>query len=129
MISRTLTITIDSPAARVYDFIRNPGNIPLWATTFCRAVKKTRGAWIIETAQGPLKLRIAKKNRYGILDHYISQASAAEVFVPLRVMPNGKGSEVVFTLFQRPGMTDKDLRKDAGLVRKDLLTLKRVMER
>ncbi|MEI8175249.1 MAG: SRPBCC family protein [Candidatus Omnitrophota bacterium] len=129
MISRTLTITIDSPAARVYDFIRNPGNMPRWATTFCRSMKRVRGAWIIGTTQGPLKLRIAQKNRYGILDHYISQAGAAEVFVPLRVVPNGTGSEVIFTLFQRPGMTGKDFIKDAGLVRKDLRSLKRVLER
>ncbi|WP_300266119.1 hypothetical protein [Microbacterium sp.] len=39
---------------------------------------------------------------------------------PLRVLRNGDGSEVVFTLFRLPDVTDDDFEKDAALVRADL---------
>ena len=39
---------------------------------------------------------------------------------PLRVLPNDAGSEVVFTLFRRPGTTDVAFAEDAALVAADL---------
>jgi len=41
------------------------------------------------------------------------------------VVPNGTGSELMFTLFERPGMT---LAEDARLVERDLRTLKTLLE-
>ncbi len=46
---------------------------------------------------------------------------------PMRVMPNGSGSEVVFTLFQR-GMSDDEMARDAGMVARDLAALKALLE-
>jgi len=37
-----------------------------------------------------------------------------EVYVPIRVLPNGSGSTVLFTLFQLPGMSDEKYAEDAG---------------
>ena len=47
---------------------------------------------------------------------------------PMRVVPNGESSEVSFTLFQLPGMSDEEFARDAGMVEADLRTLKRVLE-
>jgi hypothetical protein len=47
----------------------------------------------------------------------------------LRVLPNGSGSEVVFTLFRAPEMTPEKFAEDIGLVGRDLLTLKTVLEK
>ena len=46
----------------------------------------------------------------------------------MRVVPNGEGSEVIFTLFQQPGMPDENFLSDQDLVRQDLAVLKQVME-
>ena len=75
-----------------------------------------------------MKIRIAPKNDCGILDHTVIPAPGMEVFVPMRVVPNGEGSEVIFTLFQQPGMSDENFAKDQGMVKQDLATLKQVME-
>lgn len=40
----------------------------------------------------------------------------------------GEGSEVLFTLFQLPGMSDEQFAKDAAMVEADLRMLKTVME-
>jgi hypothetical protein len=46
----------------------------------------------------------------------------------MRVVPNGTGSTVLFTLFQTEGMSDADYERDAGMVLRDLESLKRVLE-
>ena len=47
---------------------------------------------------------------------------------PMRVVPNGAGSLVTFTLFRQEGMSDADFERDAARVQSDLKALKRVVE-
>ena len=127
--SRTLSVAINCDRKKVYEFVSNPENLPKWAKMFCRSIKKSNGGWIVETPQGPVKVRFTRKNEFGILDHYVNPAPGVEVFVPMRVVPNGSGSEVIFTLFQLAGMSDEKCAEDIGWVEQDLRTLKGIMER
>ena len=127
MKSKTLTILINCQLKKVYEFVSNMENMPKWAKTFCRSIKKSVGEWIIETSQGSMKIKIAPKNDFGILDHTVIPAPGVEVFVPMRVVPNTSGSEVVFTLFQQPGMSEENFARDQGMVEQDLATLKQVV--
>jgi hypothetical protein len=126
--SKTLTISINCPPSKIYDFVSNPENLPKWGKTYCRSIKRSNGEWIIETPQGEVKIRIAGKNEFGVLDHYITPFPGAEVLVPTRVVQNGSGSEVIFTVFRQFGMTDNSFFKDIGLVEQDLKRLKAIME-
>jgi hypothetical protein len=45
----------------------------------------------------------------------------------MRVVPNAAGSEVVFTLFQRPEVSEAEFARDAATVTKDLRALKTVL--
>jgi hypothetical protein len=52
-----------------------------------------------------------------------------EIYVPLRVVANGDaGSEVLLTLFRRPGMSDEKFAADAEWVLSDLRKLKALLE-
>lgn len=46
----------------------------------------------------------------------------------MRVLPNGSGSEVIFTLFRLPDMSNEQFAEDVGMVERDLKTLKDVLE-
>jgi hypothetical protein len=46
----------------------------------------------------------------------------------MRVILNGDGSEILFTLIQHPDMTDQQFQEDAELVLGDLHTLRRLLE-
>jgi hypothetical protein len=46
----------------------------------------------------------------------------------LRVVPNGDGCEVMFTLLRLPGTTDEQFAADAAHIAKDLEILKGLME-
>jgi hypothetical protein len=126
--SRTLSISIDRPPDRVYALVSNPENLPRWATAFARSVKRTQGEWVVETPDGPMGIRFVPENEFGVLDHTVKLASGVELLNPMRVVANGSGSEVLFTLFQPPGMSDQKLAEDIGMVERDLRTLKRVLE-
>ncbi len=126
--SRTLTVSINRPPEQVYEFVSNPENLARWATGLCKSVRKANGEWIVETPQGPVRFRFVEKNDFGVLDHYVTLASGVEVYVPMRVVPNSTGSEILFTLFRSPDMSDEAFTEDARLVEQDLRTLKIVLE-
>lgn len=127
--SRTFSVSIDCPVDRVYAFVSNPENLPRWATAFVRSVKRTGAGWVAETTAGPAGFRFVPKNELGVLDHVVMPAPGVEIDVPMRVVRNGSGSEVIFTLFQLPEMSDRKFDEDAGMVERDLNTLKRVLEK
>ena len=92
-------------------------------------VKRAGEHWEVITEQGTVGLRFTSHNEYGVLDHTVVLADGTEVYVPMRVMPNGQGSEVMLGLFRQPEMNDAEFDRDAGLMQKDLLTLKGLLER
>lgn len=126
--SRTLSVSIGCRSEQVYAYVSNPENMPAWATAFVRSVRRVGSDWIVETADGPLGIRFVPRNEFGVLDHAVRLASGTEIINPMRVVPNGAGSEVLFTLFQLPGMSDDQFAADAGMVERDLRTLKSVLE-
>jgi hypothetical protein len=126
--AKTLTISIDRPPADVYAFVTNVENFPRWATSFVRSARKTPDGWVVETTEGPMGLEYVAKNDLGVLDHIVRPAPGVAIHVPMRVVPNGGGSEVIFTLMQFPGMPPEKFERDIGMVTRDLATLKRLLE-
>jgi hypothetical protein len=126
--SRTLSVSIACAPTKVYEFVRDPRNLPQWAPAFCKSVRPAGDNWTVETPQGPIGLRFAPRNALGVLDHYVSPTPDVEIYVPMRVVPNAQGSEVLFTLFRLDGVSDQAFEEDAGFVQQDLNTLKSVLE-
>ena len=86
------------------------------------------GEWVVDTSQGQNKVMLAERNNFGILDHYVKLTSGVEVYVPMRVVKNGDGSEIMLTVFQTPEMTDERYAEDIKTVEKDLNHLKTIIE-
>lgn len=126
--SCTLSITIKRDAKTVYSFVINPKNLPKWATAFCKAVHKSGSDWIVTTMQGEVKIRFTKRNNFGIADHFVYPSTKVEIYIPLRIIRNGSGCEVVFTLFKQPEMTESQFKEDIKLVEQDLSSLKKTLE-
>lgn len=126
--SRALSVTINRSAQDVYDFAATPENLPQWASGLGKSFKQVAGAWIAETAEGSVKVRFSERNTYGVLDHWVSPAPDVEIYIPMRVVPNGSGCELLFTLFHLPGMSNEQFAADAEWVMRDLTALKNVLE-
>lgn len=126
--TRTLSVTIKRSVQEVYDFAATPGNLPMWASGLGKSFKQVAGEWIAETAEGAVKVRFSERNAYGVLDHWVSPAPDVEIYIPMRVVPNGSGCELLFTLFHLPGMSDAQFAADAEWVMRDLTALKNLLE-
>jgi hypothetical protein len=125
---RHVTVSIDRPPAEVYRFCADPRNLPRWAPGVARSVHQVDGVWIAESPMGPVKVRFVDENSFFVLDHDVTLPSGATVHNPMRVLPNGGGSEVVFSLFQQPGTSASAFEDDARAVARDLGTLKALLD-
>jgi hypothetical protein len=126
--SRHISERIARPADEVYDYAADPASLPQWAPGLGSSVEKIDGQWFVETPQGRVGFAFVQRNEYGVLDHYVTLPSGEVVYIPLRVIADGSGSEVVFTLRRRPGMSDQDFEADADAVAADLSRLRQVLE-
>ena len=123
-----VSISIDRPPEEVYRFASNVENLPKWASGLSSAIRKAGGEWVADSPMGEVRIRFAGENELGVLDHDVTLESAETVHNPLRVVPNGTGSEVTFTLMRRPGAGDEEFAWDQKTVEKDLRTLKSLLE-
>ena len=126
--SRHISESIDRPAADVYRYASDPANLPAWAPGLGSAVENIDGHWFVETPAGSAGFAFVERNELGVLDHEVTLPSGDVIYNPMRVVSDGGGSEVVFTLRRLPGMSNEDFERDAGLVQADLTRLKQLLE-
>lgn len=126
--SRHISVSIERPAAEVYEFASNPANLPAWAAGLGTSVELVDGQWVADSPMGRVGVSFAPRNAFGVLDHDVTLPSGETVYNPMRVIADGSDRcEVVFTLRRRPGMTDAELAGDAAAVAADLARLERVL--
>jgi uncharacterized membrane protein len=122
---RHITVSINRSPDEVYKFASDPLNMPKWAAGLSKAtMTKSGDDWIAESPMGKVKVTFTPKNNLGVIDHDVTIPSGEVVHNPLRVLKNGKGSEVVFTLYRRPGVSEQEFEADSKAVTKDLEKLK-----
>lgn len=126
--SQTITVRIARDWREVYDFLSIPDNFPRWASGLGASLEQINGHWIATGPQGQVTVRFSAANHFGVLDHQVMLPSGSEVAVPMRVIANHTGSEVMLTLFRLPTMSDAAFAADADWVRRDLETLKTLLE-
>lgn len=126
--ARHISIAINRPVGEVYEFAGNPENLPKWAAGLSSSIGMVDDTWVAETSTGPVRVKFAERNEFGVLDHFVVTASGESIYNPLRVLGNGDGAEVVFTLYRREGMDESSFEADAAAVDQDLHTLKRLLE-
>jgi hypothetical protein len=121
--ARTVSVTIERPPTDVYEYIRDERNLPAW--TFFEAVTRHGDGWAARVGDDTYPLAFVPRNDLGVLDHVVIQPSGAEFTMPLRVIANGAGSEVMLTVFRRDGV---DFDDDVAAVQKDFAVLKGLLE-
>jgi len=126
--SRILSISIDRVAEQAYDFLCVPENFPKWASGLAGSLRQVNDGWIAQTPDGPMKIRFSERNALGVLDHWVYPQPGVEIYIPMRVVSNGGGCELIFTLFRLPDMSDEKFSEDAEWVMRDLRAAKRVLE-
>ena len=128
--SRHIGHHIDRSAREVYDLAADPRNLPRWAAGLAEStVERVDGRWYADSPMGRVAVDFAPRNEFGVLDHDVTLPSGETVTNPLRVIPDGDGCEVVFTLRRRPGTSDEEYERDAATIAADLDRLAELVER
>jgi uncharacterized membrane protein len=125
---RHISVTINRTPHEVYSFVSDPHNLPKWATGLGGSLRNVNGEWIADSPMRKITIKFAQKNTFGILDHEVVLESGVKIDNPMRVIANGEGSEIFFTLIRQPDMSDEKFAKDARWVEKDLRILKGLLE-
>jgi hypothetical protein len=128
MEAKIIHITIERNWRDVYAFAAKPENIPLWASGLAAGLEADGGDWVVHGALGNARVRFTPLNDLGVLDHFVTLETGPPVHNALRVIPNGSGAEVMFTLLRQPGISKEQFDSDADWVQKDLIALKKRLE-
>ncbi|WP_225800310.1 SRPBCC family protein [Streptomyces sp. NK15101] len=127
--SRHLSVHVDRTVDEVYAYASDPANLPAWAHGLGQSIEKVGEEWIADSSPlGRVTVRFVPRNELGVLDHDVTLPSGETFHNPVRVIADGTGSEVVFTLRRQPGTSDGDFERDAETVAADLARLKELLE-
>lgn len=123
-----ISVSINRSTHDVYAYISNPLNLPYWASGLSTTLEKVGDDWVSDSPMGKVTIHFADPNDFGVVDHTVTIPSGEIFSNPMRVIPNGDGSELMFTLFHRKEMSEDDIAKDAATIKKDLLKVKEILE-
>ena len=129
MPARIIHISIERDWRDVARFVLEHENMSRWASGLAAGLEQRGDHWIADGGPiGQVKVRFVPANDLGVADHEVTLPDGTTVQNALRVVPNGDGAEVMFTLLRQPSMSDSDFESDAAHVQKDLETLKSILE-
>jgi hypothetical protein len=125
---RNVVVSIRRPPSEVYRFISNGENVPRWAQGLGDTIRREGDEWVAEGPIGKVRVRFVPTNDLGVADHDVVLPNGETNHNPLRVIPNGSGSTVIFTLLRDPQRSEQDFNQDAQAVERDLQRLKQLLE-
>jgi hypothetical protein len=95
--SETRSISIGVPPDAVLDIVGDARTLPSWAPGFARAIEADGELWVIDTGAGEARIDVRVAREQGTVDIVSADDPRRGAFT--RVLPNGVGSEYLFTLF------------------------------
>jgi uncharacterized protein YndB with AHSA1/START domain len=96
LLTKTRSIAIAASPQTVFDLVGDPSSLPKWAPGFARAIRPDGDHWIVENDQGEARVIVRTSREHGTVD--ILSADDPTQGAYSRVLPNGSGSEFLFTL-------------------------------
>ncbi len=126
--ARVVTAASRAPASAVYAFAHAMENLPRWAAGLASNVARDGDAWVADTPDGRLRIVMAPRNAFGVLDHDVTTPDGVTTHNAMRVTPVDDGSLLAFVVLRMPGATDAEFERDCGLVTRDLETLGALVE-
>lgn len=118
--SRHISRFIDKEPSVIGKFLADHRNLPKWAVGLSAGITEENGAVFSESPMGKVKVTFAPGAEHGIFDHDVTLPDGRTFHNPMRVLKNDQGSEVVFTLYRLPGVTDEAYEADAATIAADL---------
>jgi Polyketide cyclase / dehydrase and lipid transport len=124
--SHTRSISIAADPAEVLAFLAEPQNLPRWAPAFARSVTERDGQLLVDTGQGELPISLSVSRERGTVD--VLSAAKPRMGAFSRVLPNGDGSEYLFTLLFAPDTDETAVEAQMAVVDQELEAVRALCE-
>ena len=125
-------VEIDAPAGRVFEFVRNPSNLPLWAHAFV-AADDSRAR--LETPAGAVDvgLAVSAHPEAGTVDWQLAFPDGSVGVAQSRVTETIRGTSIYSFVLHAPPVAleqvEGALDAQRSVLRSELATLKALLER
>ncbi|WP_343464833.1 polyketide cyclase [Pantoea sp.] len=119
---QTVTLTVPRHWLDLYETIWKPECFAKWATGLCTGTLSQEGNyWKTTGPEDSKKIRFTPYNPYGVMDHWITVGSSGrEIYMPMRVIANEQGAEIIMVVYQQPFMSDTKFAENVAWVKRDL---------
>jgi len=122
--SQTVSLTIPRNWIDLYETIWKPDYFPKWISDLSQSSLVQEGNyWKATGSDETVKIRFTDHNPFGVMDYYLDRGFGNEVYVPMRVLGNEEGAEVLITVFHQPLLSDEKFAQDVEGVTCDLQAL------
>ncbi len=127
--AKVITCSVRRNAQDLYEMLWRPEIFTRWASGLSSGSLERDGrGWKAQGPEGPIRITFTEHNGFGVMDHWVDLGNERIVYVPLRIISNEDGSEVMLTLFRQPGMSAEKFAEDEALVKRDLAALQSFAE-
>jgi hypothetical protein len=121
--SETRSISIQATPETVLDLVGDAHAFPRWAPDFATSVRAENGHWVINDE---LHIDLRVDRALGTVD--ILRVGHLPAGAYSRVVPNGDGSEYLFTLFFPDGTEEAAITRQMAIVEEELRTIRALCE-
>lgn len=125
--AETRTISIAAPPETVLDLLTDPSRLPDWAPAFASAVQRDGHDWLVDSGGTQFRIQVPVSRDHGTVD--LLRPGDPSRGARMRVLPNGGGSEFVFTLIFPAGINADVIARQMSTVEGELRTVRELCER
>lgn len=132
--TQTLTVTINAPMSKVAEDLADPLNHPKWGTEFfageATRVNGNEARVQVPMMGGETQFKVEAKPEIGYIDLYLAPAGQPYADpLPVRLLENGSGVDVLWRLTRFPGIPEQDWIDGLASMQRELGSLKSRMEK
>lgn len=121
-IALSRSIAIDAPPAKVFAFVADPRNLPLWAPGAVKSVEPDGDLWLFHNGDSARPVNVRTSEEHGTVDLLAPDDPSVGVFT--RVLPNGTGAEYQFTMFFPAGSPQEAVDAQSDIIDGELVTVR-----
>ncbi|MER7455820.1 SRPBCC family protein [Micromonospora sp. NPDC126480] len=126
--SDSYSVSISAPVDFVWATLANVAGWPRFSPFALEVRPMSADTFVVASPTGDVQLTSHFHEELRLLDHTVTLADGTEVFIPYRVAPNHRGSELIMTNVKSPADSAAEYEKQLGWMRTELENAKTYVE-
>jgi hypothetical protein len=124
--AETRSISIAAPSSTVYEYLADASKVPAWAPAFAPRIRPHGADWIVTAPDREFTVSVLARQSAGTVDIVSAEDHTRGLFA--RVLPNGQGSELLFTLFFPQDASEEAIKTQIATLNTELSVVRETCE-